>query len=1130
MQRILLSLALFASVLAPAMYGQANNATVTGVVTDTADAVIPGAMVTVTNVDQGVDRTMETNEEGVYVIVNLAPGNYALKVETEGFRSYVQQGIVLRIGDTIRADVKMEIGAVTESITVDAQLVTLNTENGTIKGDVIVQEEIQEIPLAGRDFTDLAFFTPGVLPQPTGGQGSALIVNGARGSNTNFYVDGFDNRNARGAAAQARPNIDALQEFKMEVSGYSAEYGRMAGGVLNMALRSGTNEFHGNINYFLRNDVFDALGYFEEDGNALKQHQYAVTVAGPIIKNKTFFMVSFEGLNKIEDQTRLTRVPTLIERGGDFSQSFNTTGGRLFLHDRVATGACNANNQRACFPNNIIPAARLDPVGQNIIAYYPDPNRFTGGATGFNYTTTATDDDVWKSPLFKIDHKIGENSLAVRWQTRYNDTTNPFSGSELSGFGHTIDDARTLGGVDYTHMFSPTLLLEVRAGVSRNAEYDEGFWAGQNIAEQLGVPNLISDGEAEAHPPALDWPRFQVTNYAALGTGANMPVEFFVTDWQHGAKLSWIRGSHNIKFGYSNNFVQFNQPFYNNQRGTYNFNGVRTTNPVADLVLGWLQNVNRQTFVNRNYWRQHAIGTFFNDDWKATRKLTVNLGVRWEVNRAPWDKYDRLGSYDVDTQRLIIASVANAAPNYEQLLDQTGLRGLVVANDTVGLPRSVIKTDWLNFSPRVGLAYKVNEKTVLRTGYGLFQGGDILNNLRNNLSNQFPYVLNQQFAGVNTDPNLVSLKTPFPDSRATLTGTTNANGFTIRPQQAYLQSWNFTVERELFGGTAIEMDYRGSKGTHLQRLYDYNQPFRNLETLIAGTGFVRPIPVWNAINIFRTGTNSIYNAFNASWRKRSRGGMFWRLNYSFSKSIDDASQANGQSNGGFAGALDSRNLRLERSRSDFDRRHVVTALGSYDLPFGKGQRWGGNWNRAVDAIFGGWQLSGTATMYSGSPITIESTGVDANLGESVRPNRLREGSVDASSKPGRKGVDFPWYDLSAFEEVPCYVAPGDQVPGGCTVSQNGFQPFAVGNSGRNILDGPGLFSTDLALAKNFRIKEGHNLQLRVESFNLTNRVNFVITEPLTLFNSLTGGLVNQVGDVGRAGGPRIFQYALKYRF
>ncbi|MEZ5362113.1 MAG: TonB-dependent receptor [Bryobacterales bacterium] len=1116
--------------MTPVVSGQANNATVTGVVTDTADAVIPGATVTVHSVDQGIDRTMETNEEGGYSIVNLSPGNYELRVKSDGFRAHVEKGIVLRIGDTVRVDVRLEIGAVSESITVDAQMVTLNTENGTIKGDVIVQEEIQELPLAGRDFTDLAFFTPGVVPKAQGGQGSGMNVNGARASNTNFYVDGFDNRNARGAAAQVRPNIDALQEFKMEVSGYSAEYGRMAGGVMNMALRSGTNEFHGNLNYYLRNDVLDALGFFEEEGNALRQNQYAITIAGPIIKNKTFFMVSYEGLRKTEDQTRLNRVPTALERAGDFSQSLNVNGGPLYLRDRLKSGNCSASAKASCFPNNTIPADRIDPIGRKLMDTYPLVNRAGAGQVGYNYNTTAQDQDEWDSPLFKIDHKLGENSLALRYQKRFNRTTNPFSGSDLGNFGHTIDDKRSLGGVDYTHMFSPTLLAEVRFGFSRNAEYDEGFYAGQNIASELGMENLIPEGEAKNEPALLDWPHFVVTNYSDLGTGNNMPVQFFTTDWQYGGKMTWIKAQHTMKFGFNSNFVQMNQPYFNNQRGTYRFLGNRTGHSAADLLLGWLQNANRQVDFNRNYWRQHALGAFFNDDWKATRNLTVNLGLRWEVNQAPWDKYDRLGVYDTISEKLIIADDQNAPARYQSLLDETGLRGLVVTAQEANRPRSVIKTDWINFSPRVGLAYKVNDKTVIRTGYGLFLSGDILNNLRNSLSNQFPFAIAQNFAGVNTDPGLVSLQTPFPDTRATFSGTTSANGYTLNPKQSYLQSWNFTIERQLFGSTAIEIDYRGSKGTFLQRLYDYNQPYRTLDAYVAGEGFVRPIPAWNALNIYHTGSNSNYNAFNASWRKRSRGGLFWRLNYSFSKSIDDASQANGQSAGGFANALDSRNLRLDRARSDFDIRHVLTAVASVELPFGRRKRWGQNWHPVVNSILGGWQLSGTTTAYSGSPFTVESTGVDVNVGESQRPNRLSNGMIEAGSQPGRKGVDYTWYNLGAFEEVPCYVPPGTEVPATCTQSTHGFAPFAAGNSGRNILDGPGLFSSDLALAKNFRLREGHNLQLRVESFNITNRPNFIIVDDMTFFNSLTGGYLSQVGGVGRGGGPRIFQYALKYRF
>lgn len=1109
---------------------QSNLATVTGMVTDSTDAAMAGVQIRIRNLDTNISREILTDNTGNYTITNLAPGPYELIAESPGFRRYIQQGIVLQVGQALRADIRMELGAVSESVRVDASLVTINTEVGAIKGDVIVQEEIQELPLPGRDFTDLAFFTPGVVPRAEDGQGSGLNVNGARASNTNFFVDGFDNRNPRGAAAQARPNIDALQEFKMEVSGYSAEYGRMAGGILNMVLRSGGNQFHGNLNYFLRNDFLDARGFFENDKTALRQHQFAATATGPIIRNRTFFLVSYEGFRAKQESVRLSRVPTLLERAGDYSQSVNLNGGPLYLWDRLASGSCNANNRAACFPGNIIPRSRMDPVGVRLLSYFPLPNR-EAGATGFNFYALTADVDQWDSPLFKIDHKIGQHNLALRYQKRFNNTQEPFTGSDLGTFGIFSRDDRSLGGVDYTHIFSPTFLGEVRVGFSRNAARQRGRYAGTDIASELGLPNLIPSSESASEPHLLDWPQiFAGNNYPDLGSGANMPVQFFVTDYQHSFKFTWIKKSHNIKWGYNHNYVHFNQPYFNNQRGTFRFVGNRTGHSIADMQLGWLNNVTRQVGFNRNYWRQRAIGAFINDDWKATRRLTLNLGLRWEVNEAPWDKYDRLGSYDTDIRKLVIASDRNAPANYQQLLDRTGLRNVVVTAREVGRGRSVVTTDWINFSPRLGFAYRVRERMVVRGGYGIFLGGDILNNLRNSLSNQFPFSINQNFVGLNNNPELVSLKNPFPSEREQLTGTTTANGFTMDPKQSYVQSWNLTLERELFGDTAIEMDYRGSKGTHLQRLYDFNQPLRTLESYVSGEGFARPIPEWNVINIYRTGSNSIYNAFNVSWRRRARGGLFWRLNYSFSKSIDDASQASGQSAGGFAGALDSRNLRLDRGRSDWDRRHVFTMLGNVNLPFGKGRRWGLGWNRWMQGAAGGWQLSGTATAYSGAPFTVEPVAPNLNLGGSARPNRIRHGAVAKNAHPGKKGVDFPWYALMAFEAVPCYIEPGATLPAGCTESKYGFQPFAFGNSGRNILDGPGLFSIDLALSKNFQLGENRNLQLRLESFNAINRTNFVITAPMTQFDSLTGGLLSRVGAAGRGGGPRIFQYAIKYRF
>ncbi len=1148
--------ALAAFVFAAGAVGQSNLATVTGVVTDSADAVIPGAMVSIRNTGTNIERELSTNEVGYYTITNLIPGDYELTAQSDGFTTYVQKGIVLRTGDTRRIDIELQLGQVTESVTVDAQMVTLNTENGMIKGDVIVMEEIQELPLASRDFTDLAFFVPGVVPRGSA-QGSFASVNGARPTNTNFYVDGFDNRNAQGGAAQVRPNIDALQEFKMEVSGYSAEYGRMAGGILNMSLRSGTNDLHGNVSYFLRNDALDARGFFEADKIRLNQNQLSGTLTGPVVRNKTFFMFSYELQRRNQEHVRLDRVPTELERNGDFSKtidlanidnSLNTTDptvlGRLqdsfLLRDRTASGGCNQGRinrgqTHSCFPNDMIPISRHDPIAQRLFEEYPLPN--LGARRDFlNYRVVDNDNDDFDSTIVKIDHKIRGNTLAGRFQWRAVNGENPFAGSSnLAQFGNTIDDDRYLFGVDYTHMFSPTFLMEARFGFTGNNVYQRGQYANTDIVGELGLPSFISEEDRQRFPGIDDFPRVRVDNHVTIGTAPNQPNIADIQDTQASVKLTNIVGSHTIKYGYNMNYVMYARPGVNNARGDYRFRGCRTGrggcavlpgSPVADLYLGYLNNTNIRRGVNAPDWRQVAMGAFFNDDWKVTPKLTMNLGVRWEVNRMPWDVNDRMGSYNLELNKVVLSSFRNLPDNFEELSADYDLSGQFLEASAVGFPRSVIQTDWNNFTPRLGLAYRLGNKTVVRAGYGLFMAGTILNPFRNNLGNIFPYTINNNYPGQNGNPTLISLQNPTDDSRLRVTGTTGASGITQKPSQAYLQSWNFTIERELPGGTSIEMDYRGSKGTHLIRRYDANQPLRNAESFLGEDGFARPIPGWNTINFYNTGSNSNYNAANVSWRKRSRSGLFWRVNYSFSKSIDDASRTNGSGATDFANALDSTNLRLERGRSAWDIRHAFTAVGSYQLPFGHRRRWGSNWSATTNAILGGWQLSGTQTVYSGGPFTVTTANVDLNLGESQRPNRLSNGQQpDDPSRGAKRGSDYAFFDTSAFARVPaCSPADGD-TPASCPSGA-----FAHGSSGRNILDGPGLFVASLALSKNFQLREGMRLQLRVESFNLLNRTNFLMTDEFRQFNGVGGGFFTRVGNIGRGGGPRIFQYALKLRF
>ncbi len=1105
-----------------ANFAQGNLATVTGMVTDSAQAVMPGVTIRIRNVGTGIARTMSTSSTGDYTITNLPPGGYEIIAEAKGFRTYRKSGVVLELGQVLRDDIQMQVGTVTESVNVTAEIAVLNTESGTIKGDVIVQAEIQDMPLNGRDFTDLAFLVPGVVPVAQGGQGSFASINGARADSTNFVVDGFNNRNPRGAAAQVRPNLDALQEFKMEVSGYSAEYGRMAGGVVNMALRSGTNQFHGNVFEYLRNDLYDARAFFDTDKLSLRRNQFGAMASGPVVlpkryngHNRTFFLFSWESFHEVLGQSRLTRVPPAAERGGDFSNASTYLGRPLYLRDPLASGSCTETSRAACFPDNIIPASRFHPAALKLMRYYPLPNRID---LRNNYIVSAKDFDVWDSFLWKFDHRSSDkDNTSFRYQKRFARNSAPFAGSDLGTFGNRSRDDRSLAGLDHTHLFSPAFLIELRGGYSRNATREHEIFQGQNIAEQLGLASNTTD------PKLLGFPRFTVLDHEAIGAANNQPVEYHVTTIQSSARLTWVRSKHVIKAGIDIERTRFNQPYFNNQRGTYNFQDRWTNHAIGDFLLGMLQSATRSVGGTRNYLRSTSYGAFFNDDFKLTRSLTLNLGLRYELDKPPVDRYDRASNFIAGPNKIAIAD-SRGLPDFDARVAAANLQDRVVLAGDFGLPRALVYPDFTNFAPRVGFAWRAfGQKTVLRGGYGVFYTGHLLNPIRTSLMTNFPFSANQTFSRQASDASLVTLSDPYPVSRYTEAGINNPNGYDPHAPTGYLQSYNLTIERDLGGGTAIEIGFVGSKGTHLGRQYDYNQPIRNLAYYQQfGTSFPRPISGLNAINYYSFGANSIYNAGQVSLRRRARGGLFYRINYSFSKSIDDASQISGNSDGGVAGAQDAQNLKSERGRSDFDRGHVFTGAFSWQLPFGRRQRWLAGARGFTNGLLGGWQLSGTGVLYSGQSFTVTTLDIDANLGESLRPNRLGNGRQGSIPGAGRRGVDYPFFGITDFERVPRCTARDS-----CLPSPNGFLPFSFGNAGRNILDGPGIAYLNTALMKNFRMKESRNFQFRYEMFNVMNHATFLL--PNRSFNSLRGGFITSVNDRGR-GGPRVHQVALKYEF
>lgn len=1110
--------------------GQVTLASVTGVVTDAQDAVIPDAAVLVRNVDTGVENEVRTNETGYYTVLNLIPGTYELEGRADGFQRVLRTGLELETAQNLRLDLSLQLGSLSETVTVAAPTPTITLEQGAAMGDVIVFEEIQDLPLLARDFTELAFLIPGVLPGGRGA-GSFASINGARSDQTNFYVDGVSNRNPVNGGANVRPPLDAVEEFRVETSGISAEYGGYSGGIVGVTMRSGKNKVHGSVFEYLRHNGLDARGFFDRRNLNLRRHQYGGTIGGPIVRNRSFFLGSFEGRYQSLTRTRLGRVPTPLERVGDFSETVVPRRASLqleplpiYLNDPELADACSAEVLAGCFPNNVIPATRIDSIGGGLVGLYPEPN-----SDDFrrNSISTATDADQWYQTVVKVDHRFSaRDNFSVSYQKRFNNLENPFAGSALPMWGDQTRDRRELISVRHAHARSSSVLMQFTGGFSRR----------HNSTNSIA---RVQDGGQlnDLLPPDLDpslkgLPRVTVQDYWPLGQSQNTPRENAIADIQVAGKITVNHKGHSIKAGLNYSRVFFNMPQINNARGNFRFGKRFTSHSVGDMLLGRLQSVNRRVRTTYNELRVDRFGMFFNDDWKVMRQLTLNLGLRYEMNLPPYDVNDRLSNYLPSIQKVVISD-DRSFPELDQVLADHGLTDRTVLASEVGMGRGLLSPDFNNVAPRLGFAWRPfkGNRMVFRGGYGIFYQGYLLGPVRSQLAGTFPFTFNETFnASGRAQVPPPTLQNPYPQGRSRTggSGIQNVNGFDPHPPTAYLQRWNMTIERDLGGGQALELGYVGSKGTHLQRRYNLNQPLRIPSLAEEGANgnliFPRPIADFNNVQYTSFGSNSTHHAFQASIRRRSRTGFFYRLNYTFGKSLDDSSSQTDNWGTGAGGAADIFNLRLDRGRSNFDRRHGVTFAASYGLPVGRNRWLLPKARGAAQALLGGWMLSATMRAYTGAPFTVRTANVDLNAGESVRPNRIRDGFLPADALPGRKGVDFAWYDLTAFERVPC---AGTTNRNGieCFQSVHGFLPFQVGNSGRNILDMPGLTNLNMSLRKRFQFKERRSLQLRIDAFNALNMTMLgTVNNQAAQFDSLQGGLI------ARARSPRRMQLSLSYRF
>ncbi len=1080
---------------------QQPNGTIRGVVTDPEGLSVQGAAIRVESGETGYIWNSETDETGFFV-VSVPPGDeYSAMVTAKGFQRYRQTDISMTVHGQVRLEVGLKLGDIRQEVVVQDRPPLLTTDDGRLKGEVISQAELVALPVLNRQYEYLALLVPGAVPSPEGAdeEGSFFAANGARADQSTFYVDGVSNRSSETGGILVRPNTFAVREFRVETTGYSAKYGRYSGPAVQVVLRSGTNNLHGDFFEDLKNGLLNARFIFARRNDRaqgdLKSNQFGAALGGPIVipslydgRNRSFFHFSYEGNRISRDQLRpdTALVPTLAEHQGDFSQS-----NKPFVKDPL-TGQP--------FDNAMIPASRLDPIGLGAAELYPLPNDFTSPRS--NWISLANERLNNDSLALKIDRQLySQDRLSFRVQRiRRREWEPVFVGAEPA-WGSDDRDRYLSTGISYTRSLSPALLLEAQFGFGRHRESTDPTRLGAEEARDIDIPVATND------PEFFGMPQLDVQGYQQIGPASNQPFASDNRDQQAHLSFDYRRGRHAWSWGVSHSRASYSNPRNANLRGSYSFSGFYSGQSVGDLLLGSVASSSRRREPGFGELITSSYAAFVNDDWRVSDRLTLNWGLRYAVNRPFVDKYDRLANFLPSIAKTVIADDRYVPDLDAKLAEYDAVDGVVLA-DAIGLPRALVDTDYAGWSPRLGFAWRPfgNASTVIRAGYGIFYAGMVQRGIRVAMGDSFPVAFIET---LEPPPSAwLPLSEPFNSDNGDLQVARYA--FEANPDSPYSQTWNFTIERALGRSTAVEVAYVGSKGTHLSRWGGINTRIRSLETFVPGQEFPTPDPRYDPTQYLGFDSNSNYHAGQFSLRRQAADGLFFRVNYTFSKSIDEASAYASD----FKTQLTGDGANLNRGRSGFDRRHVFNLAWSWETPVGRGQRWLSDLGRGWDALLGGWQISGTTSLLSGAPFTVLADRTNPEIGESERPNRIGSGIEPGRPSAGIKGFDVPWFRASDFEKVPCALPS-------CAPSQYGFLPFQPGNSGRNILDRPGSIAVDIAMSKSFRLTEGATVAIRFEALNALNRTN------LTGLNSSLGS--NSVGYLQPIL-PRFVQLGLRLSF
>lgn len=1119
-----------ATVLIVSASAQSFTGRIVGTVTDAAGGVVVGADVTVVDVDTNRSVKTATNDVGNYVVSELMRGNYQIEVASPGFKHFVRRGIQLSVGQQTRIDVRLELGNVAESIEVVADASLLETVDSVL-GKVVDNKRIIELPLNTRNVFSLLYLTPGVTGSVSTTYGTGYGINGARNSMLDILVDGVSTAHptVNGFSGNSTfPPVEAIAEFKVMGSNYSSEFGRSNGGIVNVVYKSGSNSFHGSVFEFLRNSKLDANNFFSNRAGiplgSFKRNQFGAMVNGPIVKNKTFFLASYEGLRERSLANDISTVPTELQRNGDFSEARAANGSLIRIFDPFSTRTQGGGFVRDAFPGNVIPAARIDPVARNVVRYYPQPNTVTNAVTNVNnFIATgaqAFDQDQIDA---RVDHNINDRQrLFGRFSWRDNVNAPPaFFPSEVAiAQGRVIQGVtQPSASVDYSNTLSPNTIWTLRFGVSRSIfNYDNqglGF-----KPSSLGLPEAI-DSVVDRQM----FPRFGASGFVNLG-GNDHRFSTFNT-FTLLSSLSKIAGNHQMKFGWEGRMIRVNV-WEARSAGTFNFNAGFTQGPnpnqasstagngMASLLLGtgttgnvlirnW-KNVASQSFYH---------GFYFQDDWRVTSKLTLNLGLRYEVDLPRTERYNRFNWFDEEAR----SPLADVVPGFPDL------RGGVRFVGVDGNPRTQFNKDLNNVSPRVGFAYQLDSKTVIRAGYGHFFGPS----RQAAQGTVGPFGFRVEYPWVTTTDGITPfnrLSNPYPEGFRAVPGAAdglltqagaNLQAFWPDSQSPLSRMWNVTIQRELPGGILFETAYVGNRSTNLSSSgesgMDFNQldprhlslgpalnqrvanPFYgivkngvHLSPTIARGQLLRPYPQFtNVVPLYFDGSNSIYHAWQNTFKRRFAQGLMFEGNYTWAKLIDTGDSHQ-----------NTYDIEASRALAGHDIAHRFVGSVLYDLPIGRDRALNTGDSRLAHFVLGGWQVNGIITYQSGTPIALSASNTSGLFAPRTQPNN----NGQSGRKTGRVQDRLNSYlDTSVFSQPPA---------------------FTFGNVARFLPDvrSDMIRNWDVSLFKQFQVTETVVTQFRAEFFNAMNTPRF--GNPNTSVTSAAFGVVTS-----QANTPRQIQFGLK---